>query len=808
MEIFADLNCYVSSDGTGALAKDLAVKANVQSDPARDDELAVSAEIDGTAGEAARPRGGQVQWCGFEIYVDGVMVKRSVLDSEISVTRSYDERLQSASFTVHLNTPTGPLGSGFHCNIPPTRGKEIDIYGVYLTSTGKHLVPLITGGIAHSSSRRGTNGGFFESINVVDRGGRFDQKLVDAVFPPGHGLTRDRVVEKCARQAGETQFRMEQGQVMLKELQLVDAGFIEPCQELLDTENRRLLWNDQGELSNPQVGRPRSNEAVAWTFDERDMIASTDVSVDFKADAITRVTATGTAQESIEQCGDVVITTRIEVKDIEAPETMPYIQQAGGTFSANAAHPIADYATPQTIEVQVVTRIERCDVEIYQRHETYQFYNPESARYWWDSINDEWGHVGFYVAVPDDEDDDEAAFAFAIPQWGLVAVDEVWTCYFQVGYRGSEVGIPGYPLGVSVRVGGALVGTEYPVADFTPTRHAGLDADTGLLVDVGYPEKEGFANHKLATFSRAHRMGFYRTAIKRRALSPYPLTPFEEIEPFDGLAAAYVTGAKAGISTGSAVSYFSSAANATSGEQLIVSEEVLEVFHANSKHYMVGKDTVRWGVGAKRGNGEPRYWFGPDYVSMEATESFRMLRIESEVYEAVGDESHNIYRTNTDELEGEPDRAASEFGVEGYLPAIDLLPQPEVDPGLYNSEEEQLAIQAATTRQKTKEIKVEVIASDLETCGHEVAVQVVDFPWAESEDELEFMALAMIDESVAADVRLTLAGANFFVREGQLVLARFRPIDLDNTIRVRQVTWSGGGDRPIITTIDGKLYHG
>lgn len=802
MEFISDLNGYAEIGGTASLAADLAGKAYVNAAAPRDDELDVMAEIDGTAGEAATPRNGVVQTAGFEIYIDGILFGRHLQGETISVRRSYDERLQSYDFEVHLTTPTGPLGSPFGCNIPPTRQKEIDVYGVYLTSTGVHRVPLITGGIAHATSRRGTDGGYFETYSGVDRGGRFDQKLIDAVFPPGHGLTRDVVLKKCAEAAGETQFRLETGKRMLKEFQLADANFIEPCAELIDIENRRIVWNDLGELSNPQIGRPRSNEPVRWQFDERDMMLAEAVSADFKADVITEVVANGIEQIATEQCGDITITTTLETKDLDSPKTMAY-QQKVSSYDAVSGSPSSDYTTPKVVEIQVITRIERCDIEIYRRIETYYFFNPEVARYQWDGVNDEWDHINGSVFVADDQDDDNPAFAFAQEQWGLASVEELWTFYNQIGYRLTEIPIPGGIMAEATK--------DFSPAWLSFARDAGGHTTSTMLDTVTGRVVGPLAGVKLGTLYRKHEFYIWRKAIKGRTTSPPPLTPFEEIEvgaaPIAGT--VYVTGDKYGINLSpNEARYFSSACDNSLGARLSLTEEAVESFVTSEGGFLLQTDRYESGIAARRGGGAAAYWFGEDYVSAETEESFRPLRSFTEKFEGIGTTNHNIYRSAWDLLENKGAPATSEFNVDGYLPAAEFLTEAEVDTTLYDSEEEQLAIAAATMRTSTREIKVTVWAEDLENCGHEHSKYVIELPWAENEEELNFGANAIIDESAAADVNLTLAGANFFVRECDLILAQYRPIDLNDVIRCKSVEWSGGGRSPILTRIQGKLYHG
>jgi len=116
-------------------------------------ELLGEVLIDGSTSSAAQPRNATTVYCGAEIRVDGVAIKQSDLHGDIQVVRSWDQRLQTFSFSVVLKTPTGPLGSPFRKAGPATCVKTIDIDGILETPTGVHRVPLIRNGIVTSDGR-------------------------------------------------------------------------------------------------------------------------------------------------------------------------------------------------------------------------------------------------------------------------------------------------------------------------------------------------------------------------------------------------------------------------------------------------------------------------------------------------------------------------------------------------------------------------------------------------------------------------------------------------------------------------------
>ena len=149
----------------------------------------------------------------------------------------------------------------------------------------------------------------------------------------------------------------------------------------------------------------------------------------------------------------------------------------------------------------------------------------------------------------------------------------------------------------------------------------------------------------------------------------------------------------------------------------------------------------------------------------------------------------------------------SELGADGYLPAAEFIDGSQADPQFYTDDAEQQELSKLVHRTESQDLEVEIIADDLEDC-RDVNQYEGTYEHAENDDELERAARAMISESCAATVRLPLAGANFYVAEGDLIHARYTPLGLDHDIRVETVKHSRSADpkASVLTSIEGKLY--
>ena len=222
-EVRADLFCRVDAfDGAG-----LSLRVQVQNEVADPDGLRVNADIDGTAGAMAVPTTLTPQKVEMRVYVDNELVPEL---HGVRVTRSRKNNLQSWEFTVPIHrTATGYAGAWAGGGVGLCK-RSVDIYGVYRTSTGVHEVPLIVNGIADTETRE-SNGGALITYTGVDAGGRYDGEQIDFILPPGSGLPRERVIRIAATRAGVEDISLEYtGVPMMKEFQLADAQFLQPCQ--------------------------------------------------------------------------------------------------------------------------------------------------------------------------------------------------------------------------------------------------------------------------------------------------------------------------------------------------------------------------------------------------------------------------------------------------------------------------------------------------------------------------------------------------------------------------------------------------
>ena len=198
------------------------------------------------------------------------------------------------------------------------------------------------------------------------------------------------------------------------------------------------------------------------------------------------------------------------------------------------------------------------------------------------------------------------------------------------------------------------------------------------------------------------------------------------------------------------------------------------------------------------------YYYASDgTASDDAYEDLGWITRETTTYTVV-DEATHTKQIITADMNGAVSQVVTEKGLEGYGPALPRLDLEELSgDGYETGEQDEFARSAA--RKSTKQIKVQVIATGLETC-HTKGVLKTEMPWAEDEDELVEIAERMIADSAAATISATLAGCNYFVEPGQLHRWKFRPIGLDHDIRITSVTWSGSVGGRATCTVEGKVY--
>jgi hypothetical protein len=716
----------------------------------------LTVDSDATASEAARPRGDEMQQAGFEIVINGSVLDLSKVVGTISVSRSYDERLQQCGFTVALTSPTEPLGNPFVGAGPPTGKKTIDVYGVYVTETGDHRVDLIRGGIADTSDREAGDDGYTESISGVCRGGRFDRQVATLNLPPGHGLPRGRVLKLLAAAAGETQTRLEDGNPTVKEVQVVDGDPFAVAAEQQEVENRRIFWDRQGYLVNPQVGRPRAGEATAWDFEERDYLLGSKYRIRHKADVLTDVTIIGTQQIATEDedTGDTLTTTETITRAVYVPAQPGYSQSTGGVYTAQTP--------PDSPKLRIVRRVRfeqrtRAGVVVHERTQTWGYTNPLAARYEYDTGTQAWVPRAVYT-TDSTLGSTEPAYAYPAEIFTTISLTETSHYYDKSGFRRGF--IPGA----------------------TP-EEGWLDMPYGSLIDEDGNEVHPQVGYYLGAITR--NWAFYapkRALLERSTALPPPYVPWEDLEPADG---TLRMGSEA---VGQPVATF-----------ILVGETVFNA-EGTLDGYKVRERTVRLGYGSPEVS-SGKYLYGDGRERRDFEESFLELTAEDVDYLRTAGGTHK--KLTTSYAFGNFALSVEEPGRQGYPPPIERMEVAERNADAYE-EGEMAELAKVAKRSETRQIKVQVLASELEE-HHVKGVLKTTVPWAENEDELEFVGMSLIDESAAADVDFVLP-ANFFVDPCQKIHSRYTALGADHDMRIRAVRWTKPLNGPLTTQVEAKLY--
>lgn len=766
------------------------------------EELEFGFTSDATAGTMAQPRTVDPQVVAFGIKVGGSPVDTRILTGPISVTRSYDTRLQTWSWTAKLLTPTGAFGSPFACVGPPIGKREVDIYGIYRTSTGLHWVPLISDGIVAKSKRMAsTSSGYDEYFEGVCRGGRFDRSKVDLTFPIGHGLGRGTVARRCAEAAGETRFHVEPGERMLKEFRLADEVWTEPCEDLAEAENRRLLWDKHGYLWNPRVGRIRSDEPVRFTFEPRDILAISTVEVEHNEDVITEVLGYGQEQLPDEGCGDVTTEQVIEERGIYAPERPTYIQLTNATFSSNGATPDgSERVTRKTI----IRETRRCGTLILRVTDVWEWYNPECARYFYDAVSASWKPLNCYV-YENSLTSTSPAYAWDEERFVLKTRTVEGYAFHKGGfqlanaYHTADTGV-GY-------AGNTGVGSLYTVDEILWRAIKG----TQTTSECGYGIPDVQCGMAQGYWSRI--FGWYapKRAIKSRNPATRPLVPWDEIDPTTGI--RVVGGGDAVDVGGTSVAYGVGAEEfrlVSVGGHSYWPDLRVESGAEVSDGYVVHEEEAQALYARVPGDGF-RFANRESY----STEEEELVWWTNTIIDHAGDKTANTHSTTTTRRQydgglispdafGQDPAVVNESGLQGYLEAIPKMETPPQNEAIYESEAEMDESFVGALRSQTGKLFAHLIASGLLHC-HPSHKETMEFAWAENLAELQQMCQWVIDESAAAVVRLTLP-ANFFLEVGDVIRVVYAPLKLNHLVRVRQLTWTHSGVPPLTTAVEAVLY--
>lgn len=724
-----------------------------------------------------------IQTSGWAIYVGGELVDLGRFSGSISVARSYDQQLQTYNFELSLDTPDGAFGSPFRCAGPATGRRTVAVYGVYkLTSGATKLVPLILDGVADNSRREArADGSCVETITGVDRGGRFDQELVTLVLPPGHGFPRGRVLQLLAERAGETQFNLEAGNPTVKEVQVVDGDWLSIATEQHEVENRRVLWDANGYLTNPKVGRPRADEPDRFDFDETDFLRDAPVGVDHKAYVLTDVTLTGSEQIAADEkvCAlDPQPPQEVISEAVYSPAVQPYKATGIATIASSGLSPST--AARRVVGISRYQQVLRCGTTVYERTTKWGYKNPLATRVEWNAGTRVWDLIVNRFLPDNDPANLGLAYFYGIEHFAPVFDEEVWHFYMQDGFT--------YPAGA------------------TDERYDHLRGQYPYTINTTTGEWEGdFVGFYLGSITRTATFGFIRKALRSRDVSLAP--PYDVFDDLDPITGSKLIGSEAADLAPTLPWQSSYSADApgsvSTGEALIpVAEKILHVYgDADDKKTRELALEFGWGAAPASPGG---YKYGDGTESSDATEAWQELARTETLYAST---LESLHRKTTERyafgyfISGE-----TEPSISGDRPAVPLLPTVERNEAAYASADEMAEFAKYARRMDTKQIKVQVTADGLLTC-HFPGILKTDVPWAENEDELAAVGIALIDESAAATVGFTVL-ANFYLREAQPGRLYFKRLGLDSRARLRSVSHSGPTRGPVLTSCEALVYKG
>ncbi len=758
----ADLFLSVAAFGTDPLL----LRVDVQNDVTDPDGLRIDASIDGTAGAMAIPTTLARQRVSMRVYVDGVLVPEL---TACKVNLARNNNLQTWELTVPIHAGATGYAGDWRGNGTGLCKRRIDVYGVYLTSTGYHQVPLIYNGIADNEARE-SQGGALVTYTGVDAGGRYDREVTDFVLPPGSGLTRDRVVAIAARRCGVTEISLEESDVqMMHEFQMADASFIGPCQELADVEGRMIQWDRSGDMVWPQYGSgdlvPSSSR---WSFTEKNFVRGS-ARLAQPGELITEVTVEGDIQEIQQACGYTTTQLIITTRSNAARKAPRFLQQSGSVYTANF-QPSSTVLSTVRYERFETTRW--CDTVVKERRVVRQWYNPEVARYTWNATTDTWDTIdGVYT--DSDADDDSPAYQFSVESWMETEDDTTYHYWMVPGLEGG-LAVPnlipawldiGWGLG-EVKGWDGLINGQGWYTVYDPVKFHGL---------------------KIGTKYKSKRWYAVRQYLKTRTLT-IPLDLWEEIEPPDG---REVLGSKESVTMG--------------GEQYRVTEEGMTILGTDGRGYQTDEDVYSIGYSAIDGQS---YLYGDQSERGESEESRKYLGCTYNEFISTGEQSHDEVVTITNGY-GITTKSVQTTGLDSNLPAAERIPDsgPPMDSDIYADEIELADLYRKAYRTKSKPVSVTVTDLDLENCSTR-GVHKASVSYLENEDEADWMARWLMDEARAGVFEADLAGANFFISPGDWCASvRFLALGLNPTPgRVEEVSWDWRAGSALNTSVKFLLY--
>ncbi len=696
------------------------------------------------------------QVVGFRVLLDGVEIPPHQILSIDPGPLRIDNLVHP--WTVETPFPS-PFGSPSAYKGAPPGLRRVDIQGIYLTPTGIHYIPIITGGLVDNAQlTRDAEGRKVGRYQGLSSGARYDRILAEYGRPPGHGLPRGRVIGELASLAGWTAQSLAPGGRMDKEFAVTaNDSWAGSALELAEVDGRTLTEDSFGNLTNPVDGYNPSRP-VDLVLGLGQLTGGQSVTP--PGDVVTRITVTGTQQITRDACGRRTVQQEAISKSIYAPRAAVYQQNGAGTLLTTGL--IQDAAALRVTGKTLTIREYACDTLLAERVYTYGWYNPLAVRY---KVLDAAGNVSAENGVflyEGEEDDDTMAYRWPRERFVLI------------GYTESVYGYDedGFLVTVTTR------------KDFPHFISAALKSRPNTT--VGWED----ANWITGRLLLGNRSGVRNAG----AVDPSAYTEHmpREIPGND------YAGLSAGQEREREVITYDNLVTETPGGLLVGNVQ--------------RQTTARYTYHAPQGG----LW---QYAGDEgkSVEWERLALYEEEAMDYLpedGDGSHGEVRTIT--REGKTVEVNVERGLDGYLPAatrsLDLTP-----PASSYANATDAANALPASRAETAPIEAEVIDYALESFHPRNEARISN-QWIENPVEGQAVGVREMREGSAYEISVELAGANFLVRPAwriqvpgiaDLLDDAASPADLTD-LYVRSVSWPqrGAPYGPIVTEIEGRSYPG
>lgn len=397
--------------------------------------LGITASIDGVIGDAIRNRGEMPQCAGYLVFLDGAEAPPHTY-AAVSCGRSLDNSVQAWTWDATMPAPAGSISER---KGPPPGVRRVDIFGAYLTSRGRVLVPLIVGGIVDSASASYEAGVATLHLSGVDAMGRYDEARVEENLPPGHGLQRGAVVRRLAAKAGAPAGGgVAHGGQSFKPIVLtVDGDWVALAREIMATDGLVVLGDRYGRPAT-RVDGGDPGQPIEFEFDDYDLEPRFDLGP-AQATAPTRLKGTGQAQ--VLRDGDAVITDPLQIVygfDLYAVQVAPWRQEADGSLTPTEQATLPAPALPILVSMTELYRTRRGQTEISSRTYISGWHNPEVARYVQHADGTRTAREGVYILAPYADPaggDDKPAFALGAEVFTLTNRSEAIPRFDIRGFR-------------------------------------------------------------------------------------------------------------------------------------------------------------------------------------------------------------------------------------------------------------------------------------------------------------------------------------------------------------------------------------